>query len=104
MSGTGGEPTTLEADSNAIFNQTTQDCWFMAKHPDLWTQLLADETAATENMRNIQNGCEKVYEGLADLGLGPQDIESTNTGYACFGVNDPITGLCGTLLGHRRNM
>jgi type IV pilus assembly protein PilY1 len=77
-------PTTLEADSNAIFNQTTQDCWFMTKHGlDQWEQ-------TNENLNNLKNGCEKVYAGLAELGDGPDDIERGNTGFACFGINlDP---------------
>jgi type IV pilus assembly protein PilY1 len=90
-----GAPTTLEADSNAIFNQTTQDCWFMTKHPDLWDEMAEGDTVATENMTNIRQGCENVYTGLDLLALNPTDIQSGDTGYACFGVQNPEQGYVG---------
>jgi type IV pilus assembly protein PilY1 len=106
-----GGATTLEAASNAIYSQSTQDCWYMQKHPELWDTMGDDEdvngngildegedvngngildvaeTISTENMSNIRQGCEKVYEALEAENKTLTAITPTDTGYACYGYN-----------------
>jgi len=97
----GTEETTLESDSNAIFNQTTQDCWFMTKHGEAeWLKIKdepldPDDPNLTTNVQSIKNGCQGIYEELQKSDLTPYDIEKTDTGYSCFGSNDPRQGFIG---------
>jgi hypothetical protein len=78
---------TLEQNSNAVFNQSTADCWYLDKFGiDLWKQ-------ANQTMSNIIQGCEKVYADIDPR--RPVDITSSDTAYACYGINDPSQGYVG---------
>ena len=82
-------PQTLESDSNAAFNHSIQDCWYIAKHgEEQWLQ--------TQNgsINRIMVACETLY---VDHLVDPGSITTDSTGYVCYGQEgtDPPDGYVG---------
>ena len=81
---TGNSP---EASSQAAFNHSVQDCWYIAKQGlDHWLQ------TSNGSITAIKNDCGKVYAAP----LLPWDITTDHSGYVCYGdylkpVTDPLS-------------
>ncbi|MEW6220823.1 MAG: PilC/PilY family type IV pilus protein [Thermodesulfobacteriota bacterium] len=70
----GGSPNTLLGASNAAFNHSIHNCWYMTKH-GIWPP-------GAGTVQSMENACQSVY----DNGLEPQNIQVTDQAYPCYGI------------------
>ncbi len=68
--------------SNGAFNQSTQTCWYITKHP-----AEDDEDEKVTHVTSIQNACELLYEN----GVNPASINPYEQSYVCAGILDNVS-------------